>query len=150
MFHFAKQKLSLFQHFLINLDDWVVRQHLRRTEQRLRNKPCPSLTTSQQSARQQNLDNLREYWQAGRFPRNHLNAKHRIPVFIDEQGTHCAVGYLVAQSGYIDAAQMIANQANTAYLPEMDFPVLKTWIAQSGLTPQELTTIQPTYCPSER
>ncbi len=139
---------SFLQIQLLRLEDWTIRQHLRRTEQRLRHKSHPELTPHQRKARQQNLDSLRDYWQAGQFPRNHVEKHQRRPVFIDERDTHCAVGYLVAQSGYAQTARQIAKEANTALLADMHVPELQTWVEQCGLTSRELATIQPTYCPS--
>ena len=41
---------------------------------------------------------LADYARQGRFPINYYR-QERIPVFIDEHDTHCAVGYLMQHTG---------------------------------------------------
>jgi hypothetical protein len=50
--------------------------------------------------------NLQQYHQAGVFPINDY-LPYKNPIFIDRIGTHCAVGYLMQQSGAEDLAQRI-------------------------------------------
>lgn len=129
----------------IRVDDWVVRRHLRRTEQFLRTRPVNKLSREAVANRQRNLDVLRDYWQNTPLPRNTTHPGQRIPCFIDEQGHRCAVAHLVIESGSAEAAYAVAAQANTAYIHEMRFPVLDEWATQAGLSKDELALIQPTY-----
>jgi hypothetical protein len=70
------------------------------------------------------------------------------PCFIDRDDRRCAVAHLLIQSGYEDTAQMIAAQANNAYVPEMQFPELDMWAEQHGMTREDLAVVQPVYPPT--
>jgi hypothetical protein len=48
-------------------------------------------------------------------------------------------------AGESNMANLIVNQANNAYITEMNFSGLDAWVAQSGFTLQELRLIQPSY-----
>src|SRR5687767_14904217 len=48
------------------------------------------------------LDELRRYRKQGQFPHNHVDAGRDVPVFVDEQGTRCAVAHLMQVSGQGD------------------------------------------------
>ena len=75
--------------------------------------------------------------------------KQRKPCFIDKDGTICAVGYLVQQT----AGQQMAEEINSLFkyseVYEMDISVLEDWVASSGLTLEEVATIQPKYGPPQ-
>jgi hypothetical protein len=121
---------------------------LTNVEAFLRSRDVSSLSPSQRQRRAALLDHLRAYWQAGRFPHNHLSPE-LTPVFIDEHGTACAVGYLLIQGGAADLAHQIARDHLLARLPELDSPRLARWARDNGFTPEELALIQPSYTPEK-
>lgn len=69
----------------------------------------------------------------------------RIPVFIDEHNTHCAVGYLLMETGFDHVAHRIAAKNNYAWVKEIDDPALPVWQQFSGFTLEELKLIQGAY-----
>jgi hypothetical protein len=71
----------------------------------------------------------------------------RNPVFIDADGNICAVGYLIERSTGRAVAEKIAAEHRLDYLEEIAaaMPEVAAWIASSGLTLDELASIQPGY-----
>jgi hypothetical protein len=124
-----------------------IKTHLAYTEHRLRTTGCGHLTLEQQQARYKLLDLLHDYRQRGRFPMNTTCTNERRPCFIDEEGTICAVGYLVEQT----AGRAFAERINDAYqydvIADMQLPDLARWAEINGLTLRECAMIQPTYAP---
>jgi hypothetical protein len=90
------------------------------------------------------LKSLVNYAQAGTFPINDY-LPYQNPVFIDRIGTHCAVGYLLQQSGHDDIAQEINATQQFAYIRAIKNHRLDTWAKDFGFTKQELAWIQPGY-----
>lgn len=90
------------------------------------------------------LNHLREYIRRAEFP---INSKynHRQPCFIDENGTYCAVGYLIQQTAGSELAEKINALFQYDYLSDMKLPDLDRWVAMSGFSLEELAMIQPTY-----
>lgn len=125
---------------------WI-KLHLSLVEQTLRNRPVSGLTRQQYQNRLNALDNLHQYWMAGKFPQNE-NYSYRTPIFIDNHNTFCAVGYLVKVSGNEATSRMIASKTNLAYVREMNYPELDQWAADYGFTKEELAWIQPGYAPT--
>jgi hypothetical protein len=95
-------------------------------------------------ARLYQITRLREYSAAGRFPQNH-RIFGQIPVFIDEHGTHCAVGYLMHRSGAGAIAADVARTNNHVYVERIGGGPALDWILFSGLTQAECAYIQPSY-----
>lgn len=122
-----------------------VQTHLSYAEELLRKKDISGLSLEQQKSRIQLLDLLHEYWQAGKFPANTKYENERRPCFIDANGTICAVGYLVEQTAGRSLAERINQLFQYATISEMILPELNEWISESGFTPEEIATIQPTY-----
>ncbi|HET6681875.1 MAG TPA: hypothetical protein VFG84_11780 [Gemmatimonadaceae bacterium] len=123
-----------------------VRAHLARVETELRSADVSRLSPAQRTARSHHIDVLHDYREAGVFPHNHTAAKDYTPVFVDEHGTHCAVGFLIAESGRDDIVSRIASTRNHATVPELaDDPALVAWLDASGLSLAEATRIQPAY-----
>lgn len=123
-----------------------IQRHLGAVEADLRAADTDHLPPALQQARRVNLDRLHAYRLAGEFPRNSEHPGERVPYFIDDDGVLCAVGHLVAESGFADVAREIADSENNARLLTMRHPALPAWIAASGLTADECARIQPTYC----
>lgn len=125
-----------------------IQAHLLEVETELQGRDVSHLSQRLQSERQRNLERLREYRKAGEFPRN-THVPVRQPVFIDRDDRACAVGHLMIESGWDEAAQAISARENLAYLPDMESPEVEQWVAQSGLSADEAAWIQPTYSPCE-
>ena len=107
-------------------------------------------TTADQTHRLRLLDLLRRYWKAGDFPHNTASSGGRRPVFIDETGTHCAVGHLMARTGAAGLATELDRRDRFARIEDMHDPLpaeLQDWLDRNGLTRREAALIQPTYGP---
>lgn len=124
--------------------DPVVVEHLEGVEARLRDAPVDHLDAATQARRADLLDVLHGYHTAGAFPHNHV-VPGRSPVFVDEHGTHCAVGYLLAADGRSDLVEEIVDHGNLRRVPEMSEPGLLDWAGHVGFTVEELAQIQPSY-----
>jgi hypothetical protein len=118
--------------------------HLKYVENALRAKEVAYLPEHLKQRRIQMLDFLKEYIDRGLFPKNEQYAK-RVPCFIDDYGTICAVGYLVEKSVGREYAEEINTKYQYNYIKDMDDPFLLDWMSNSGLTLEELGMIQPTY-----
>eukprot|EP00697_Spironema_sp_BW2_P000583 gnl/Spiro4/10797_TR5749_c0_g1_i1.p1 gnl/Spiro4/10797_TR5749_c0_g1~~gnl/Spiro4/10797_TR5749_c0_g1_i1.p1 ORF type:complete len:366 (-),score=65.51 gnl/Spiro4/10797_TR5749_c0_g1_i1:91-1152(-) len=117
--------------------------HLRHVEALLQQ------TSSAGSARGHTLAHLREYIERSQFPQMPLPlpAGDRLPCFIDDRGTPCAVGYLMQRSGAADLAHSFNELYRFCYLHEV--PASETrladWAESAGLSLLECAMIQPTY-----
>lgn len=133
------------------LDDIRVRRHFRRVERQLRAREVHTQPTLLRLARHRNLDRLRRYWRQSRFPRNYGRPRARAwraPCFIDQNKRVCAVAYLVIESGHVETAARTAQDANYAYVDEIESAELTVWARTSGFSRAELALIQPAYiCP---
>ena len=122
----------------------LIQFHLQEVEKLLRNRTVNKQTIAQQQQRAKLLDILHQYWVAGKFPQNTLHQK-RLPYFIDDFNTYCAVGYLLQQSGADAVAKEIHQTQNYTYLADIHHPQLMNWVQQSGFSFDELALIQPGY-----
>lgn len=126
-----------------------IKMHLLLVTQQL-HESQPNLEPGQAANRQDLLNVLEVYAERAQFPKNlyHIN---RQPYFIDAFGTHCAVGFLIQQSGYASLAQTIHRENNYAYIDELNehYPQLREWAVSHGFTLAELALIQPGYPPEE-
>ena len=140
--------------------DHQIVAHLVSVESQLRAQDVSHLTDVQQERRLQHLDTLNEYTRAGQFPHNHTGAGRerpfpfpqgfpelpcRTPVFVDEHGTHCAVGALLAADGQGEMVSRIVAESNLLYVHEMRDPEISTWARENGFSVDELAMIQPQY-----
>ena len=93
---------------------------------------------------------LDRYIAKGTTPKNTL-LPWRTPVFIDEEGTICAVGYLIESSAGREVAEKIAKAHRYDFIETIaaDMPEVASWIASSGMTLEEIQTIQPAYSEPE-
>ena len=74
----------------------------------------------------------------------------RTPVFIDDRGAICAVGYLIERSVGRALPERIAATHRYDYLEDIaKMPEVAAWIASSGFTLDELASIQPGYSEPE-
>jgi hypothetical protein len=122
-----------------------IQTHLKYVETILRNKDVSHLSSELQARRIYLLDLLREYHTRGKFPQNHYPSGERRPCFIDDSGTICAVGYLVEQTAGRETAEVLNAKFQYDVIMDMNSPLLDKWISESGLTKEEIATIQPTY-----
>jgi hypothetical protein len=123
-----------------------IRTHLARVEQELRARVLPGLTAAQRAARARHLDVLREYHQHGKFPLNHDFPGERVPYFVDEHGTHCAMAFLIARDGGGALVARVAATANNARIRDLAGDAeLLAWLDAAGLSVEEAARIQPMY-----
>jgi hypothetical protein len=125
-------------------DKEYVQAHLTCVLAVLRNNEINHLTTAQLRSRNHLLQLLDQYRLAGNFPINDTYHE-RIPVFIDRYQTHCAVAYLLQQTGHEDMAIRIAKADNYAWLKDIHADGLLQWQQASGLSLEELKLIQGAY-----
>ena len=123
--------------------DWIA-VHLMLVEKILRSRSLEFFSKTQVENRKKCLNELHAYWLAKSFPINDY-VNYKTPVFIDRKGTHCAVGYLMMQSGRDDLARQIDKEQKFAYVAEIGVNGVKEWAAENGFTLDELAWIQPTY-----
>ncbi|MCB0714224.1 MAG: hypothetical protein KDD67_18005 [Ignavibacteriae bacterium] len=125
-------------------DREYVQAHLSNVIPILRSNPVSHLRAEQYEHRTHLIELLDGYREAGNFPLNYYRHE-RIPVFIDEHNTHCAVGYLLQQTGYEDLARRIAATDNYAWVKDIHEEELLEWQEASGFTLEELKLIQGAY-----
>ena len=96
--------------------------------------------------RQNMIEVLTSYYQRLLFPINTVS-REATPVFVDELGTHCAVGYLLHVSGHDNVVQKISEENNLGYVNEINhqYTELGIWAVEYGFTIDELAWIQPIY-----
>ncbi|HVE79702.1 MAG TPA: hypothetical protein VNA89_12595 [Gemmatimonadaceae bacterium] len=122
-----------------------LRAHFDSVDAELRAADVITLSPVQRARRAGHIARLRRYRDTGRFPHNH-HVAGRIPVFVDEHGTHCAIGYLIAESGRADIVERVRRDRNLAHIPELaDDTALVRWLDDNGLTIAEAARIQPQY-----
>ncbi|WP_419165712.1 hypothetical protein [Candidatus Palauibacter sp.] len=123
-----------------------IRGHLLDVERALRGRATGALTEAQRERRNAALHWLREYRERGSFPHNHTHAGGRVPVFVDEHGTPCAVAYLLQRSGRENLVTEIADADNNVYAWELAGDArFSEWLDETGLTLEEAARIQPGY-----
>ncbi len=98
--------------------------------------------------RQEILGYLGEYIAKGTTPQN-AHVPWRAPVFIDDHGTICAVGYLIERTAGRALAERVAREHRYDLLEDIaaKMPEVGTWVEGSGLSLEELASIQPGYIP---
>jgi hypothetical protein len=149
-----KQKdlnLDLISFTAFDNDDLRIQAHLKLVAQTLRHRTVDHLSTEQQAKRTAMLDVLEQYWKRNLFPRNHYHSV-RQPYFVDNNGTACAVGYLVLESGESALVERIKEENNYGYIAELSqvYPELTSWADAYGFTLDELAWIQPAYPPQPK
>lgn len=121
-----------------------MRVHLEYVRDLLASRPAtpPALA----DRRAELLGYLGDYIAKGVTPKN-TYVPHRNPVFIDAEGNICAVGYLIERSAGRAVAEAIAKAHRLDYLEDIAaaMPEVRSWIASSGFTLDELASIQPGY-----
>jgi hypothetical protein len=118
----------------------LLKDHLRRVEARLR------AVESSSAARARTLDHLREYIATQECPLNETQPT-RVPVMIDSLGRHCPVAALMAWDGQDALVREVARTTNNALVRDLTDPRFLEWAHRSGLSIDELASIQPAYTP---
>lgn len=124
-----------------------IAQHLHLVAGYLRTHAAEGLSTEAATNRAALLNDLDSYAERGRFPQNHV-LPFRNPVFIDPNGTACAVGQLMIESGHNELAESISKEMNLAYVHDMKRADVAHWATEEGFKEDELAWIQPGYPPS--
>jgi hypothetical protein len=122
----------------------LIALHLELVEKTLKRRSVAHLSTQQKANRKELLNKLNGYWQAKQFPINDY-LTYKSPVFIDRFGTHCAVGYLMQQSGYENLAREIDSKQKFAFVHDIKVKGVDKWAQEQGFTIDELAWIQPGY-----
>lgn len=128
----------------ISNDVDYVQAHLAEVLGVLSLAPTSQLSADQLRSRRELIAVLADYARQGRFPINYYR-QERIPVFIDEHDTYCAVGYLMRHTGEEAMARRIAARNNYAWVREIEEPGLAAWQQASGFSLDELKLIQGAY-----
>ena len=126
------------------IDDARIREHLRRTEAALRDADH-DLTPERHRRRERHLDRLADYRERGDFPTNR-HRSDRVPLFVGDDGTPCAMAYLLREDGREDLVEAVMTAEPTTRIEELpdDHPVVE-WAEANGLTRAEAARVQPTY-----
>lgn len=119
--------------------------HFEYVENLLCQRDVSGLSPELRANRDYLISLLQDYRKAGKFPRNYDYFGERKPCFIDKDNTICAVGYLVEQTSGRCAAETINARFQYDEVLAMQDHILDSWIAQSGLSKEEVAMIQPTY-----
>jgi hypothetical protein len=123
-----------------------LRAHFDSVDTELRLPTALPLTPAQRMGRATLIGWLREYREAGSFPRNDRFPDRAMPFFRDSRGVLCAMAYLIDRSGRGDLVDRVAATRNNAFIPELaGDPELRTWLDSVGLSVAEAARIQPFY-----
>jgi hypothetical protein len=123
-----------------------LRAHFDSVDAELRHAKALQFTSSQRRVRAILIGWLREYRDAGEFPRNDRFPELAMPFFRDGHGAPCAMAYLIERSGRRDLVDRIALTRNNAFIAELaEDPELRAWLDSAGLSVTEAARIQPTY-----
>jgi len=138
-----KQPICKDNKIALLADKLHIQAHLALTEFRLRH----SKNNIHNKKRTLVLDILHDYWRKGSFPQNQYKTKVnlRTPIFIDEQGTYCAVGYLMHMTGHTALAQKIDSDNKFILVEELQEPAVVAWLNEYGISKKEAVLIQPGY-----
>jgi hypothetical protein len=132
-----------------NLVEWkereLIRLHLKLVESKLRLAHTGHLTADQKLNREHVIDLLHDYWDQGIFPKNTKYPGVRTPSIRDEEGTLCAMGFLLYATGEQHYVSKLACDHNHVYLEDVHEGPLFTWLQYHGIRKEEAVQIQPTY-----
>ena len=110
-----------------------IQRHLHLVIDHLLQNETEKLTLHQRAHRHSLLRALRRYADRGVFPRNRYHPTRR-PYFVDEAGTHCAVGQMMATSGHHALVATIRREHNYDYLADIETAGVAEWAAEHGFT----------------
>jgi hypothetical protein len=126
------------------VDDVRVREHLRRAESALRSAEY-DLSPERRRRRERHLDRLAAYRARGEVPANRSEPE-RVPLFVGDDGTPCAMAHLLGEDGREDLVTAVMAEEPTVRIEDLpdDHPVVE-WVEANGLTREEAARIQPAY-----
>lgn len=125
-----------------------IQQHLSFVQSYLHQRTPTGLTRPQKQNRNHLLSLLGSYTQQGLFPcHNDMAIEQRTPRFVDHRGVHCAVGFLLKESGDDAWPQQINQRFEYAKVAQIDSSNLVDWAQVNGLQINECAMIQPQYLP---
>ena len=141
----AAPLVGLLEGWRRRLARFRIREHLRRTESALRDAEQAGLTGTERGRRERHLDRLADYREDGEFPRNRERSA-RLPVFVGDDGTPCAMAHLLGEDGREDLVTAVMAEEPTVRIEDLpdDHPVVE-WVEANGLTREEAARIQPAY-----
>ena len=119
-----------------------VTNRLEYLEELLQSRDVSAWPKELQAERAKNIERLHNYRVAQRFPINYDHPEKQLPCFLDRDGNLCAVAHLIAESAGMDLVRKINSEYQYATVSEMDMEGIDQWIASSGLTREEIITIQ--------
>lgn len=123
-----------------------VRAHLRAARVLLDSRDLSTLTQLQRERRSVAIAVLDRYIERGVFPRRTADIYDALrPRFIDDRGVHCAVGEMIAKTGFSELARRINAQYEYAFVRDIHSAELLKWAERYGFTVDELAAIQPSY-----
>ena len=123
-----------------------LRAHFDSVDSELGDAKTLQLTPAQRTARATLVGWLRDYREAGTFPRNDRFPNQAVPFFRDNDGVLCAMAYLIERSGRGDLVDRVAATRNNAFIAELAGEgELLAWLDSTGLTVAEAARIQPGY-----
>jgi MYXO-CTERM domain-containing protein len=126
-----------------------IQTHLSLVIDNLNSADVSGLSAEQRQNRATHIDRLESYRDRCEFPENHRFQNRISPIFVDEDGTHCAMGHLLALDGETSLVEEIRENRNTASIWELaDNEELQAWLQKSGLSLYEAARVQPGYCSS--
>ncbi len=138
------QKVPAEREHVFLSDKQYIQTHLEFVLSTLKSADLSKLTTDQREMRMHLIEVLSDYRLQGIFPVNYHRSE-RIPVFIDEMDRHCAVGYLMQQTGYENLARQISKADNYIWVKDLNGEEVLKWQSMSGFTLDELKLIQGAY-----
>jgi hypothetical protein len=123
-----------------------LQQHFREVVIELRARDTAALATAQRANRAQLIEELERYSSAGLFPQNLRFPEARMPYFVDDAQTRCAMAHLIEWTGSSGLVARMASTNNHAFVHELEADAaLARWLDRAGLTLAEAARIQPTY-----
>jgi Secretion system C-terminal sorting domain/SprB repeat len=132
---------------IFTFEQQKIQTHLLYVEKYLGELPNCNLSITQIKNRKHCLAILHKYATQGLFPQNTHHAGQRVPYFIDDANTPCAVGHLMIETGFGAEAQQINRENNYGYIKDLvnEYPAIISWAKENGFDIDELAWIQPTY-----
>lgn len=121
-----------------------IQYHLNKVIFHLTENSPISFSKKQVENRNKLLNKLQEYSENGVFPTNLYHNK-RTPYFVDDNAVHCAVAYMMQQSGNEDLVANIKKEHNYDYIADIKTEGISAWANIFGFTIDELKWIQPSY-----
>ncbi|MEM7306964.1 MAG: HEAT repeat domain-containing protein [Planctomycetota bacterium] len=123
------------------------RAHYAAVVRELRERDVEHLAPGARARRGELIDELARYREAGDFARHELDGRLRAPVFVDDEGRHCAVANLLRFTGEDELVSRVRHGDNHAWVADLGGDrELARWLERVGLTFDEAARIQaPSY-----